>query len=208
MNTVSVRVHLRAGWELFKRRPVLLAGGFVIATAVSWGVSFLLDPSAEVVGTSAVVMGLISAVVGILVEIGLVTFALRAHDHIEHLSLKDLWNPKPFLWYLIGQVLVGLVVLAGLVLLIVPGVIASIAFLFTSYLIIDKGRGPIEAMKESYRMTKGHWMELFLLLLAIVGINLLGLLALVVGLVVTVPVSMLALVHAYRTLSSGAALEA
>ena len=41
-------------------------------------------------------------------------------------------------------------------------------------------------------------------MLAVVGINLLGLIALFVGLLVTIPVTVLAMVHAYRTISGGA----
>jgi uncharacterized membrane protein len=38
----------------------------------------------------------------------------------------------------------------------------------------------------------------------LIGLNLLGLLALVVGVLVTIPISWLALTHAYRTLQSRA----
>jgi len=86
----------------------------------------------------------------------------------------------------------------------VPGIILALAFIFSSYLIVDKGKGPIEAMKESWRITKGHWWKLFLLVLAIIGLNILGFILLLVGLLVTIPVSMIALSHAYRTFEHGA----
>jgi uncharacterized membrane protein len=43
---------------------------------------------------------------------------------------------------------------------------------------------------------------LFLLLLALTGLNLLGVAALGIGVLVTIPVGALALIHAYRTLAS------
>jgi len=45
---------------------------------------------------------------------------------------------------------------------------------------------------------------LFLFGLVLIGLNLVGLLALVVGLLVTVPVTWIAVTHAYRTLASQA----
>ena len=59
-------------------------------------------------------------------------------------------------------------------------------------------------MKESRRITRGHKWQLFGFLLMLVLINLLGLLAFVVGLFVSIPVSSLAFAHAYRLLSGKA----
>jgi uncharacterized membrane protein len=205
MQKLSVGECIRFGWETFKKRPLIIVGAFVIAMAVSGVSSSVLEPAQGAsVTLASVVMSLVSAIIGLLVEIGLVTFSLRAHDTVETVNIPDLWNPKPFVWYVLGQILVGVTVLVGLVLLVVPGVIAALGLMFSSYLIVDTGRGPIAAFKESWRLTKGHKWQLFLLVLAIIGINILGLLALVVGLLVSVPVSMLAVVHAYRKLSGAA----
>lgn len=205
MEKLSVGESIRFGWTTFKKRPWILIGGFLIAMVVSGVSSALLDPGEDAPVTFVtVMMGLVSGVIGLMVEIGLVTFSLRAHDNVEGVGVKDLWNPKPFIWYLLGQIVVGVIVLIGLVLLIVPGIIAAVGLMFSSYLIVDKGRGPVEAVKESWAMTKGHKWELALLALALLGLNILGLLVLVVGLLVTVPVSMLAVVHAYRKLSGAA----
>jgi uncharacterized membrane protein len=43
---------------------------------------------------------------------------------------------------------------------------------------------------------------LLLLFLALLGLNLLGVVALLIGIFVTVPITMLAFAHAYRTLNS------
>jgi len=67
--------------------------------------------------------------------------------------------------------------------------------------VVDRGLGPIEAMQESWRITKGHKWQLFLLFLALLGINLLGFLALFIGIFVTAPMTLVALAHAYRTLA-------
>ena len=201
MNQISVGECIRFGWNTLKKRPFIVIGAFVIAMVVSGVSSTLLDPGEGApVTVVTILMGLASMAIGLLVEIGLVTFSLRAHDHVETVTVKDLWNPMPFLWYLIAQILVGISVLVGLVLLIVPGIFLALSFIFSSYLIVDKGKGPIEAMKGSWNMTKGHKWQLLLLVMSIIGLNLLGLIALIVGLLVTVPISMLAIVHAYRTL--------
>jgi uncharacterized membrane protein len=59
-------------------------------------------------------------------------------------------------------------------------------------------------MKESKRITHGYKWPLLGFIFVLALVNLLGALALGVGLLVSVPVSTLALVHAYRTLGGQA----
>ena len=72
---------------------------------------------------------------------------------------------------------------------------------FATYLVVDRGAGPIEAIKESWRITKGHKWQLFLLMLTLILLNIAGIIAFVIGVLVTIPVTWLAVTHAYRALS-------
>jgi uncharacterized membrane protein len=76
--------------------------------------------------------------------------------------------------------------------------------LFVKFIVVDRKMGPIEALKESVRMTKGHRMTLFLLVLLIAVINIIGAILLLVPLLVTIPVSTLAMVYAYRKIGHAA----
>jgi len=139
-----------------------------------------------------------------LVGLGITHFALRAHDNIETVQISDLWHPHPFLRFLGAYILSALIITAGFILLIVPGVIASVGLSFVAFLIVDRGVGVIDSLKESWRITKGHKWQLFLLGLLLLLINLLGILALLVGIFVTIPITLLAFTHAYRTLAARA----
>jgi uncharacterized membrane protein len=74
-------------------------------------------------------------------------------------------------------------------------------FGFALILVVDKGLGPIQALKESSLLTHGVKWKLIFFTIAVGFINLLGLLCLGVGILVSWPVSMLAYVHVYRFLS-------
>jgi uncharacterized membrane protein len=82
--------------------------------------------------------------------------------------------------------------------------VLALMFMFTTFLVIERELGPIEALKESNRITRGHKWNLLGLLLMLILVNLLGVLALIVGLLVSVPVTMLALTHVYRVLGGAA----
>src|SRR5688572_8887404 len=101
MNTFSIKEALRFGWETFKKRPLMLIGGFSVAFLVSVVVSIFLDPGEDAPFTlTTFLMSLASFLVGLIVELGLVTFSIRAHDSVETVKINDLWNPTPFWRYL------------------------------------------------------------------------------------------------------------
>ena len=175
----------------------------------------------------ALVILLVYLAVSFLAQVGLTNFALRAHDNIETVTIGDLWNPAP-IWRFIGAVqliflifFVGTLLLmvpifvvslisqrlglfVGVPLIVIPLVIVSLCLMFVPYLIVDRGLRPIRSLKESWRITDGNRWRIFLFWLALIGLNLLGVIALVVGLFVTVPITLLALVHAYRFLQAAA----
>ena len=63
---------------------------------------------------------------------------------------------------------------------------------FFPYFIISKEMGPIEALKKSYEITEGQSVNLVLFFMTLTMINLLGLIPLGLGLVFTIPFSLVA----------------
>ncbi|MGD9502193.1 MAG: DUF975 family protein [Methyloceanibacter sp.] len=220
---------VRFGWETFKKRPWFFVGAFlliVIAQLVVEGLSRAIDaPFGGPESDGAFLGSLVSLALSTLISMGITAFGLAAHDHPETVEFSALWHPRPFWKYLgltilftlmiIGVALLGIALVAAIgvesgVAIAVPiavilGVILSLMFFFSGFLVIDRGLGPIEALKESHRITDGYKWDLFWLSLLLMLINVAGLVALVVGLFVSAPVSLLALTHAYRVLSGMAA---
>ncbi len=196
MQTIMVVPTIKAAWETFLKRPLFLVGSILLVLILSSIVNAL--PGED----GSIILVLAALVINVLIELGLIAFILKAHDDVTQVKIADLWYPKAFLPYLAVKIMTTIAVLIGLVLLIVPGIIVALTFLFATYLVVDTGKGPIEALKESARITKGHKWALFMLMLALIGINILGVLALGIGLLISVPVSLLAIAHTYRALST------
>lgn len=193
---------IKAAWETFLKRPLFLVGVVLLILIVSSIINAL--PGED----GSTVLVLAALVINVLIELGLIAFILKAHDNVAEAKVADLWYPKAFLPYLAVKIITTIAVLIGLVLLIIPGIIIALSFLFATYIVVESGKGPIEALKESARITKGHKWALFMLMLALIGINILGLLALGIGLLVSIPVSLLSIAHAYRTLAHAAPAHA
>jgi uncharacterized membrane protein len=195
---------LRFGWETFKRRPWFFTGSTVVILLVSGlinglttGIDTAITGSPE---EPSLVGSLINLGLGTLISMGATAFYLAAHDNPDSADLSMLWHPRPFWKYLGTSILLALAVAIGFVLLIVPGIIFGLMFMFATFIVIERELGPIDALSESHRITRGHKWPLFGFVLLLLLINVLGVLALIVGLLVSIPVSTLAFVHAYRAL--------
>jgi len=191
---------IRFGWTTTKNNL-----GFFIALLIVVGLFyFVSDLIIELIKDEAPILSSIMSIVlwvlDIVIQMGLIRISLRFCDN-EKGEFADLFSCFPlFFKYLFGSILYGLIVVGGMILLIIPGIIWGIKFQFFSCFIVDKGVGPIEALKRSSAITKGAKWDLFLFNLLLGLINLLGAICLLIGLFVTIPATMVAWAFVYRKL--------
>lgn len=198
---------IRFGWETFKKRPWFLIGAGLLYTFVIGVISAATGEIGKVGPTVNILAFIVNWFFQIVAGMGMIAFLLKAHDDIEDVRLADFWHPQPF-WYYVGASLLALLImLGGLILLIVPGIVWGIMFGFATYLVIDKGLAPAAALRESRRMTYGYKGRLFLLGVLSGLVALLGIVCLIVGIFVALPVTALAYVHAFRELQKRAGAE-
>jgi len=93
---------------------------------------------------------------------------------------KNYWNAVA------GNLVVGLIIGLGFVLLIVPGIILACRLAFVRYLIIDREMDFSDAISKSWEMTKGYGVQIFVMGLLAFVTAILGLIALIVGIVVSI----------------------
>ncbi|MDD2798904.1 MAG: DUF975 family protein [Bacteroidales bacterium] len=86
--------------------------------------------------------------------------------------------------------------------LIIPIIYLSIRWMFFSYLIIDKNYGAVESLKKSWKMTDGNFWHLILFILASFAIIILGVIALILGIFVSIPLIMMVQTLIYKKLVS------
>jgi uncharacterized membrane protein len=133
---------------------------------------------------------------------GIMRMILRFVDG-DRGELVDLFATFPLLInYILATIVVGIIVMVGMLFFVIPGIILGIRLQMYTWAIVDKQVGPIEALQQSWEMTRGSAWNLFLLGLLLGLINMLGMLALGVGMLVTGPLSMVAIGHAYRKLET------
>jgi uncharacterized membrane protein len=98
---------------------------------------------------------------------------------------------------LLLSLVAGIFIGIGMVLLIIPGVYLIVAYMFSSYLIIDRGLDFWPAMELSRHTVTPRWFNYFVFAFLLLVLNLAGAVALGVGLLVTLPLSFCIMTVAY-----------
>lgn len=105
-----------------------------------------------------------------------------------------------FVPLMLATIVSTLLISAGLLLLILPGIYLGVSYIFAYMLIIDKRIEFWAAMEISRRVITAQWWRVFGLLLLASVIAALGVVALIIGVFITVPIYLGALVYAYEDL--------
>lgn len=194
---------IREAWKIFKAEWITIYAVFALPWMLVAVYTYAQTALNIVEGSSEywiwyIVYVLISMIIGMGV-----TNAFLSITRGKKVTMETFTSMLPRIFdYLGSQILLMLIILGGFILLIIPGLIFSIKYMFTPYLVIDKGMGPIEALKASGKLTDGIKWDLVGFMFTIIILMYSGLLALVVGLLITVPLMTVAYVVLYNTLIS------
>lgn len=182
----------RQSWQVLKKDwPTLLAAYAAVMVA-----AFVFSSYGEDYPLVSLVYFVFQLILGMVLAKVMILLSRE-----EKVTMNVLAEVAPrVLNYLGGIILQGLIVIGGLILLILPGIIWGIKFSFAPYLIIDKGMGPLEALRESAEMTDGRKWDLVGFYLATMCLAYVGIFGLVIGLVVTLPLAGLAYAGMYNYL--------
>ena len=134
---------------------------------------------------------LIASVISIPVLVPLfVGMYMMAINHVrgEAIEFKLMFNYYPMTGVLsLASISVYIMMFIGFILLVLPGIYLSIAYIFTLPLIADKGMGVWEAMEYSRKKVTEHWFKIFGLTLLLGLIVMVGTMLLGIGLIWAMP---------------------
>lgn len=190
------------GFQIFKKHFKFILGVYLISFAISIGRIFFNFPTgnSQLIELSFVV-NFVLGVLSIIVSIGTVKVWLNVVDN-KTLKFSDLFKEYPlFFSFLLASIVNCILVIIGFVALIIPGIFFALRYQYFLFVMVEKKTGAMESLYLSEKVTRGNLKNLFLFNLLILGVNILGLLCLGVGLLLTIPVTTLANVWVYRQLA-------
>jgi len=196
----SIDEALKFGWNTMKANFWFFFGVFVIAFAVIYIPYVIGVLCARSAYGFSFIFHVASAVLSFIVNIGLIKIALKFVDGGKP-EVKDLFDFHGCFWrYVGGSFLYGLIYRAGIILLVVPGIIWAIMFQYFGYCIVSEKISIMDALEKSRRLTKTVRWKLLGFGIVLALINYLGALVLLVGLFATVPTTIVAYAYVFRKL--------
>ena len=194
----SKKEAIKFGFAIAKSHILFFIGVLIIVVLVS-AIRSALRTEVQKAALVYLALTLVQYVVNTIVAMGLIKISLEFVAKRKP-KIRDIVYYKPIVKYALASIASGFIVFVGFILLIIPGIIWAVRLQFATYLIVDKNLGPIEALKTSWKLTHGNTWNLFFFGLLLGLINILGVLCLVVGLFITVPLGMVATTFVYRKL--------
>jgi hypothetical protein len=171
---------LRDSWELFKKNALVFVLATVLAVIVA-GISFGILTGPLFVG---------------LIEI------VRRAQRGEAVQIGDVFSRfDSFLPSLIALLLVGLAVCIGSFLLVAPGLLAALFSGFVLHAIAYERLSAIDAIKRSVQIVREHFIQSIALFVVISIAQALGG-AVVLGLLLVLPMSIIAMTLAYERMAA------
>ncbi|MFD4354254.1 hypothetical protein ACFWPX_16995 [Nocardia sp. NPDC058518] len=211
--TLSVGDAIGYGWTKFKDNALVWIGMVVIAFLIQALISFLfgLGNTGDTDSDGGVSFGfgllqilgtIVSTVIGYLISAAFVRGALHETDGNKP-GFGSFFKFTNVGAVIVAGLLVGLATGIGLLLCIIPGLVVAFFTWWTMQFVIDRDQDGVTAIKSSFSAISSNAGTLLLLALALFGINIVGALLCGLGLLVTVPLTIIASTYAYRVVTGG-----
>ena len=194
---------IRFGWNttLHNFRFLLLVFAIVVGVSLLPRIINLL----EVPIFLSILVGIVFFVVNSILSLGVIAIVLKFVKN-EKPTIQDLVSKKHlFSKYIFSNILVSILTIIGFLFFIIPGIVLAVRMQFYVYFIVEEEVGPIDAIKKSWNLTKGSFWNIFFFGLLAGGVQILGALALLVGLIFTTPTMWVAWAVVYEKLKAAKA---
>jgi hypothetical protein len=187
---------IHSGWEFVQEHYTLsIFSGVILLLAL-----LAYFPLTEQFGTIS--GGIMAWVIFVLMHNIYLVFALRSHRGQMHGGEFISTYIIPILpTLLVASLVLALMIAGGILLLVVPGVIVSLLYIYTPFLIYDRRYGVVEALYASRLLIQKHGKSHLPLLAALVFLHLVCL-VLIVPIPVTLPIYAAALSALYEDILS------
>lgn len=163
MNTkgFSIGNIINVGWKRFSDHWGFLLGFFIVTFLINFGGGYLISHISQEYLYGQIALQICLGAVSLLMGMGWIKVCLDVVDEKtpSWTSLFSQW--KLIFKYFVASVLFALAIALGLILFFIPGIVWLFKYMFFPYVIIERGLGPIAALKESAKLTEGAKWDLF-----------------------------------------------
>lgn len=201
---ISISSVVGNAWEYFKANASVLIVALFIYVLIS-GAAGLMTDILESQPVLEFIASVIETFLNLIMGLGFSRILLDTVDNKE-VKLNTLFenrSPLIILHYVVGSILIGVIIIAGLILLVIPGIYLAARLSFLTYVLLEQEDYDfLKAISTSWEMTENHVWDLVGLGLVAFLIVIAGILALGIGLIIAIPITGVMSAIAYRALQT------
>lgn len=150
--------------------------------------------------TVSLLFSAISWAVQLAIQSGIIRASLNL-TRGQSIDIGSSFNGINWANVLLTSILIGIGTFIGLILCILPGIIWIFLTSYSLYFVVDRDMGAVDAIKASINLVKDNFGVLILFWLATVAAYIVGACLCGVGLLVAIPVVVIAQAYTFRTLT-------
>ncbi|EKE14382.1 MAG: hypothetical protein ACD_12C00540G0002 [uncultured bacterium] len=152
---------IRTSFRFYSKNFLKLISFTMITYGIGWLITFFIGRS---LSEESLLSAILSLIKGILYLWGMATIIMFLGNAEKNLSIKEylfLGFPKTWETFWL-QILLGIIIGIGTILLIIPGIIFAIWYNFSYFTCLLENRGVIKSLGESKKLVKGYGFSVFL----------------------------------------------
>ncbi len=178
-------------WEMFKARAMFHVGFAFLISSIQLAFTLFLEDFVFIYS--------IFLAPPLIAGFYLVANRMSQKEYVDFQNYFD--GFKYMLPLIIVNLITAIFILCGIILFILPGIYLGVGYLFSLLFVLFGGFDFWTAMEYSRRLVHTNWWKFFGFVLILLLINIGGLLCLVVGLLVTIPLTYLSVYVLFEELT-------
>ncbi len=185
--SLNIQEYLQQAWQMF-RENIGAFLGFTLTLFAVWLATSMVDAGSSLLFSSIAAP--------FYAGYSIVAFKIMLQEPFQ---FSDFFRGFTyFLPLFLASLASSVLVAIGFAFLLLPGIYLAVSYMFTTFLVIDYRMEFWQAMEISRKIISRNWFAFLLFALVLCFINVLGALALGIGLLVTLPVTSCAVAIAYK----------
>jgi uncharacterized membrane protein len=172
--------YFKRSWDIFWEAPWMFIGAFIV-----WGIITAILSIFPIIGQ-------IASTILHVVEVAGFYIVIQKMTHKESVDFNDFYKGFQFAGKLIiPYVLSVIIIVAGFFFLIIPGIYLLVAYIFVIPMALYYDEDVWNTLEASRKIVSKQWFSFLGFFLLLFLFNILGLICLGIGLLVTLPVSII-----------------
>lgn len=191
----------KEAWKGLKAEFWLLVGLMIGYVLIMMSLGLFIPDLKEDISISAIAVMTLSFVFSIIFSLGYIKNLFQTLDKEEPQFSSYGRQSLKFFHFLAAYILYVIMISIGFALFVIPGFYLALRLQFFVASMVDENTGIIGSLKRSWEITKRQTFSLFLLMLVMTGLCIIGIIALGVGVFITLPLISLMYGCAFRKLT-------